>query len=91
MGEQFSNDFGGALSALKAGKKVTRAGWNGKDMFLYFVAAASYNATSEVAKTFFGETVLYGAYIAIKTVDGTVLPWVASQSDLLAQDWSVVE
>ena len=78
--EQFENayqpvnamSFGHAVVALKEGKKVARAGWNGKGMFP-------------------DDMVPYGAYIAMKTVQNNVVPWLASQTDILADDWSVVE
>lgn len=80
-----------ALAVLKNGGKITRAGWNGKGMFLYQVPANEYPAVTEIAKKEFGEMVPYRAYIAMKTVDGTVAPWSASGSDLLAVDWQVVD
>ena len=83
-------DFGKALEALKAGKQVHRTGWNGKGMFLYYVPANNYPAVTEVAKNTFGESVPYREYIAMKTVNNKVVPWVASQSCLLAEDWEVV-
>lgn len=84
--------FGLAVEALKKGFKVTREGWNGKGMFLYFVGADAYPVKTEAAKSFFGENsmVPYRAYIAMKTVDNDVVPWVASQSDILANDWNIV-
>lgn len=88
-------DFGKALAALKAGDLVAREGWNGKGMFLYFVPAASYPAGRNVLGTMAGvfpdDMVPYQAYIAMKTVQNTVVPWLASQSDVLADDWIVVE
>ncbi len=68
-----------------------RRGWNGIGMFVYFVPANSYLAQTEVAEKQFGDSVPYQAYIALKTVQDTVVPWLASQTDLLAEDWSVVE
>jgi hypothetical protein len=59
-------------------------------MFIYYVPAASYPAQTEIAKKEFGETVPYGAYIAMKTAQGNVVPWLASQTDVLADDWQVV-
>jgi hypothetical protein len=82
--------FGTALEELKAGSKVARSGWNGKGMFIYYVPAASYPAQTKIAKEHFGETVPYGAYIAMKTAQGNVVPWLASQTDVLADDWQVV-
>ena len=83
-------NFGKAIELLKQGKKVARIGWNGKRMFLYYVPANSYPAQTEVAKEEFGAMVQYGAYIAMKTATGEVVPWLASQTDMLAEDWEVV-
>lgn len=82
-------NFGEALQALKEGKKVERAGWNGKGMFLYHVPAQSYPAITGIAKSHFGDTVPYGAYIAMKTAQENVVPWLASQTDILAEDWAI--
>lgn len=84
-------NFGEALQALKEGKKVERAGWNGKGMFLYHVPAQSYPAATEIAKAHFGDMVPYGAYIAMKTAQSNVVPWLASQTDILAEDWQIVD
>jgi hypothetical protein len=83
-------NFGQAIEALKSGSKVAREGWNGKGMFLYHVPAQSYPADTEVAKATFGEQVPYGAYIAMKTAQNNVVPWLASQTDVLAEDWTIV-
>lgn len=86
-------DFSHALEALKDGYRVARAGWNGKGMFIYHVQANSYKATSPAAKAFFGAEAMvpYGAYLAMKTVNGTVVPWLASQTDILAEDWEILK
>jgi len=97
--EQFDNayretsgaSFGLAVEAMKKGKKVARAGWNGKGMFLYFVPANIYKAQTDAARAHFGEDVPYLAYIAMKTAPGEVVPWLASQTDVLADDWSIVD
>lgn len=84
-------DFCVALGFLKDGMKIARKGWNGKDMFLYYVPAASYAPCTVIAKEAFGgENVPYGAYIAMKTAQGNVVPWVASQADMLSDDWYVL-
>lgn len=88
---QETGDIGWAIANLRDGKKVARSGWNGKGMYLYHVPANSYKAVTEIAKKEFGDMVPYQAYIAMKTVQGTVVPWLCSQSDLLAMDWKVVE
>jgi Protein of unknown function (DUF2829) len=83
--------FGDMLDMLKHNKKCAREGWNGKGMFIYYVPAASYPATSKVAKEYWGNegVVPYHAYIAMKTASGEVVPWLASQTDILAEDWQV--
>jgi hypothetical protein len=97
--------FGHAIVALEEGQKVARSGWNGKGMFLYYVPANSYPAQTEVAKAYWGgkvennnpaagvpvPMVPYGAYIAMKTAQENVVPWLASQTDMLAKDWEILE
>ncbi len=82
-------DFGAALKYLKHGRRVARAGWNGKGMFVYMVPAASYPAQTGAAKAYFGEgsMVPYNAYFALKGVDGAISTWVPSINDSLAEDW----
>lgn len=86
--------FGDALMALKMGFRVSRAGWNGKGMFVYYVPAAAYpaqrNSFGTLVGVFADDLVPYRDYIAMKTVDDQVVPWVASQSDMLANDWMTV-
>ena len=84
-------DFGEALRLLKAGRRVTRVGWNGKGMFVYYVPANSYPAMTPVARMVFGETVPYRAYLAMKTAQGDVVTWTISVSDALEDDWTEVE
>lgn len=83
--------FEDALYLLKGGAKIARAGWNGKGMFIYLVPADEYPARTRAAAQHFGPMVPYRAYIAMKTANNEVVPWVASQSDVLAEDWRVVE
>lgn len=70
-------NFGHALAALKAGQSVTRDGWNGKGQRL----------TLQVPDAHSKMTL---PYIYITTVQGDRVPWLASQTDLLAEDWGVV-
>ncbi len=92
---QIGMDFGMAIAALKQGKKVARAGWNGKGMFVYFVGEAKYSARQNPLGTMVGvfpdDMVPYRSYIAMKTAQNDVVPWVASQTDILATDWQVVK
>ena len=86
-------DFSQALEELKDYNAVGRKGWNGKGMFIYLVPANEYPAQTGIAKAHFGENahVPYGGYIAMKTAQGNVVPWLASQTDILADDWEIVD
>lgn len=89
-------DFGQALAALNSGNRVTRSGWNGAGMWLVLVPGSTITVTAgrplgDAAPELVGRDVEYRAHIDIKTVDGQVVPWVASQSDLLAEDWAFAE
>lgn len=94
MSESRTHDFGQALRYLKAGHRVARLGWNGAGMFLYYVPGASYpaqrNAMATMVGVFPDDMVPYQPYIAMKTANDTVVPWLASQSDMLAHDWIVL-
>lgn len=89
-------DFSDALKELRNGKALRRKGWNNSNQFVYYVPSGEYPVVTKVAKEYFGdddvETVVpYNAYLAIKTVQDTVVPWLASQTDLLMDDWEVCE
>ncbi len=85
-------NFGSALEALKHGHKVSRAGWNGKGMFVYLVPANSYPAQTGAAKSHFGEGAMipYEPYFAIKNASNTISTWAPSVNDCLATDWELV-
>jgi hypothetical protein len=70
-------DFGMALSKLRRGERVQRAGWNGKGMWL---ALQRPDAHSKMSLP----------YIYMKTADDKLVPWLASQTDMLAMDWADV-
>lgn len=85
-------DFGSAIVALKGGNKVARSGWNGKGMFLFLVPGSQFKVNRPPLLGIYeeGTEINYGAHIDIKAVDGSIRPWVASQSDMLAEDWEFV-
>ncbi len=70
-------DFGQALIQLRDGFAVGRAGWNGKEQFLLL------QTPDENSK-------MTLPYIYIKTVQGDLVPWLASQTDLFAYDWEMI-
>jgi hypothetical protein len=82
-------DFGIALQGLKDGKKVIRKGWNGKNMFLFLVSGSKFEVNRPPLLGIYeaGTVINYQPHIDMKTAQGTVVPWLASQSDLLASDW----
>lgn len=91
-------NFGQALEALKTGRRVSRAGWNGKGMYLWELAATTVpldwikeprlKAIAEAN----GGKVECLASIRMLTADGKVLTgWLASQSDMFAQDWEILD
>ena len=85
--------FGLALEALKRGLKVARTGWNGKEQFLYLVKGESLEyTTSADMSCLLDKEVPHSDVIAIKTTSGVVqVGWLASQTDMLAEDWKIVE
>lgn len=84
--------FGLAIEALKAGKKVARAGWNGKGQFVYLVTGESLQNTLKYGYgEYVGEPTIQSA-LAIKTTANQIqVGWLASQTDMLAEDWAVVD
>ena len=83
--------FGDALDRLKAGSKMARKGWNGSFMFAYLVQGGSFPARSEAIKGIFQKDLVpYRPYFALKTAQNDVATWVPSGSDILANDWEVV-
>ena len=86
-------NFGSALQALKNGQKVAREGWNGKGMFLFLVPGSVFKVNRAPLLGIYpeGTEINYRPHIDMKTVDGGIVPWLASQTDVLAEDWCVVE
>lgn len=88
-------DFGSAVTLAKLGDKVARRGWNGADMFVYYVPAASYPIQRNNLETLGGmfpeDRAPYREYLALKTAQNDIATWAPSCSDALAEDWYVVE
>ena len=89
--------FGQALELLKKGSRVARKGWNGKNMFLFLLPANDGIPTSVISdpalkavleKEVGGDTFDALGSIRMFTADKKILTgWLASQSDMLAEDW----
>lgn len=86
-------NFGEALALLKEGYRVARSGWNGKGMFLFLVPGSRFTVNRPPLLGIYpdGMEIEYHAHIDMKTAQGYVVPWLASQADLLAEDWEVIQ
>jgi hypothetical protein len=86
-------DFSSALVALKNGFRVARAGWNGKGMFIFLVEGSTFKVNRRPLLGIYpeGTEVKYHAHVDMKTADGMIVPWLCSQTDMLADDWEIVQ
>lgn len=92
MGEEYSNEFGGALSALRNGRKVCRKGWHLGGMYLK-LQTPDENSANTLPYIFIvipGQISDDGQGNA-SNIPAQRVPWVASQTDLLMNDWEVIE
>lgn len=94
--------FGSALTLLKDSHRVARSGWNGKGMFLFLVKGET---VTEAINDCYGDPNRYDVShtgyekgepsmpvvdaIYMKTADNKLVPWLASQTDVLAEDWCI--
>lgn len=98
--------FGDAIRALKDGKMVAREGWNGKGMFIFkrpsdelsidFVINTVKSLPNSVKRYFSNAmtdgTVKFTEYLCMKAADGSIVNgWLASQTDMLSDDWCILE
>ncbi|MFG1976929.1 DUF2829 domain-containing protein [Nonomuraea fuscirosea] len=88
-------DFSTALIHIKAGDRVTRAGWNGAGMWVFLVPGSTITVAAgrplgQAAPELVGQAVEYRPHIDMRTADGQIVPWAPTQSDVLADDWRLV-
>ena len=90
--ENIGLSFGDAIRAMKDGKRVARGGWNGRGMFLFLVPGSRFTVSRAPLLGIYeaGTEIEYHAHIDMKTAQGYVIPWLASQADMLADDWRIV-
>lgn len=74
--EDDMNGIGWAVKELRDGRRVQRVGWNGKDMYLELQTPDSHSKMTL-------------PYVYMKTVQGDLVPWLCSQTDMLATDWQL--
>lgn len=88
--------IGRAVKEMKNGERVARYGWNGKDMWLSLTVGREIEAKhlwsphNQLFAEEHGGSLKVDSYVTMKTAQNTVVPWLCSQSDLLAEDWFVV-
>lgn len=83
-------DFGKAIEALKRGETVTRRGWNGKGQYIELAVNISYvNPAGNIINV--EHDAIGNKAIAFVGTSGVQLGWLASQSDMLAEDWEIVK
>lgn len=84
--------FGLAIEALKLGHKVSRSVWNGKEMYLVLFDPIKDNLQLLTATCVQASVPkALNPFILMSTVDNTYVPWLASQTDMLSDDWGIVE
>jgi hypothetical protein len=83
--------FGLAIEALKRGRKVARSGWNGKGMFLIYIPNWRSITNNAIILNVESSTIENCEFIAMKTADNKLVPWLASQTDMLAEDWVILD
>ncbi len=98
--------FGEALEAVKEGKLISREGWNGKGMFVFIAGGAEYtipieqlefcflpdNVKEKIKKEDGSIRFKYTEYLCMKAADGNIVNgWLASQTDVLANDWCILD
>ena len=83
-------DFGEAIKKVKAGYKIQREGWNGKEQYVEIASSVSYvNAQGKIVNV--EHAAIGNKALAFVGTSGVQLGWLASQADMLAEDWKCVE
>lgn len=86
-----SSGIGWAVKAMHDGAKVARKGWNGKGMFLFLVPGSTFKVNRAPLLGIYpeGTEINYLPHVDMRTADGKIVPWLCSQTDLLATDWEL--
>lgn len=85
--------IGWAVKQMHDGNRVRREGWNGKGMFLFLVPGSTFQVNRPPLLGIYpeGTCINYHAHVDMKTANGTIVPWLCSQTDLLATDWEIAD
>jgi len=95
MEEKIIQDFSWALKCLKRGEKLQRQGWNGKGLWIvlqegYPDGVAANKNSQKAYGVPEGTIIKVRPYLVIRSIDGSFVPWLPSQTDILAEDWETV-
>lgn len=77
--------FGEAIEALKEGRQIARSGWNGKGMYLFLICPDKGDIALNASMC--DADLPIRRFIMMKTAQNDLVPWLASQTDVLADDW----
>ena len=84
-------DFGTAIDAAKNGQRVARAGWNGKGMYVFLAEVAELHTDADLSE-FADQSTEISDLLVLRTAQKTLQPgWLATQSDMLAEDWYILD
>lgn len=84
-------NFGQALEEVKRGKKIARAGWNGEGQYVFLAHAVDFDTDAEIPELYDDDSLIIADFLVIRTTGNVLQPgWLASQADMLAEDWYVV-
>ena len=84
-------NFGQALEEVKRGSKIAREGWNGKGQYVFLAHAVDFDTDAEIPELTDDDSLIIADFLVIRTTANVLQPgWLASQSDMLAEDWYVV-
>ena len=85
-------NFSEVLDLIKMGKKAKRKGWNGMDMFIFLVGGSTFKVNRPPLLGIYeeGTEINYHPHIDMRTADGMIVPWLCSQTDMLACDWEIL-
>lgn len=79
-------NFSQALDLIKQGRKAWRTGWNGRDMYIRLVNA-DLSMSIRLVEEIDMECL---PFIVMRTADKKIVPWLASQTDILGEDWEIL-
>ena len=92
------NGIGWAVKQMQNGARVRREGWNGKGMWLALVTGAQWDLSPDLEPKLSNQGpqadagyAYRGPFVAMRAADGMLVPWLCSQSDLLATDWELAK